>query len=93
MRSGGASAAAGAGVSSAHVGAGEADRNPLPPGDLELDCGPMARRTPAIDAAAPDPLARLEIGVLVKPFDEAAGIGRDSRVPFGVAPEQSKEHG
>jgi hypothetical protein len=79
-------------ILAAHVGAGEADRNPLPPSDLELDRGPMARRTPAIDAAAPDPFARLKIGVLVKAFDETAGVGRDCRFPFGAAPEQSKEH-
>jgi hypothetical protein len=57
------------------IGTSEADRNPLPPGDFELDRGPMARRAPAIDAAAPDPFARLEIGVFVKAFDEAAGAG------------------
>ena len=77
----------------AHVGASKADRNPLAPSDLELDRGPMARRIPAIDTAAPDPFARLEIGVLVKAFDEAAGVGRDCRFPFGAAPEQSKAHG
>jgi hypothetical protein len=65
----------------------------LAPSDLELDRTPMARRMPAIDAAAPDPIARLEIGVFVKAFDEAAGVGRDCRFPFGAAPEQSKEHG
>lgn len=75
------------------VGAGEADRNPLAPGYLELDRNPMARRTPAIDAAAPHPFARLEIGVFVKAFDKAAGVGRDCRFPFGAAPEQSKDHG
>jgi hypothetical protein len=74
------------------IGAGEPDRNPLASSGLELDRGPMARRTPAIDAAAPDPFASLEIGVLVKAFDEAAGVGRDCRFPFGAAPEQSKEH-
>jgi hypothetical protein len=75
-----------------HVGAGEAYRDPLQSGDLELHRGPMARRARAIDAAAPDPFARLEIGVFVKAFDEAAGVGRDCRFPFGAAPEQSKEH-
>jgi hypothetical protein len=79
-------------ILAAHVGPSEADRNPLPPSDLELDRGPMARRAPAIDAAAPDPFARLEIGVFVKAFDQAAGVGRDCRFPFGAAPEQSKEH-
>jgi hypothetical protein len=53
----------------------------------------MAARTPAIDAAAPDPFARLEIGVFVKVLNEAAGVGRDCRFPFGAAPEQSNEHG
>jgi hypothetical protein len=80
-------------ILAARVGASEANRNPLPPSDLELDRGPMARRAPAVDAAAPDPFARLEIGVFVKAFDEAAGVGRDCRFPFGAAPEQSKDHG
>jgi hypothetical protein len=53
----------------------------------------MARRTPAIDAAAPDPFTRLEISGLVEAFYEAAGVGRDCRFPFGAAPEQSKDHG
>jgi hypothetical protein len=79
-------------ILAAQVGAGEADRNPLAPSDLELDRTPIARRTPAIDAAAPDPFARLEIGVLVKAFDEAAGVGHYCRFPFGAAPEQSKDH-
>jgi hypothetical protein len=35
---------------------------------------------------APDPFARFEIGVFVKAFDEAAGVGRDCRFPFGAAP-------
>jgi hypothetical protein len=60
--------AARTGILSAQVGAGEADRNPLAPSDLELDSAPMAARTPAIDAAAPGPFARLEIGVFVKSF-------------------------
>lgn len=78
---------------SAHVGASEADRNPLPPSDLELDGSPIARRARAINTTAPNPFARLEIGGIVEAFHEAAGVGRDCRFPFGAAPEQSKEHG
>jgi hypothetical protein len=79
-------------ILSAHVGASEADRNPLAPSDLELDRGPMPRRTSTIDAAAPDSFARLVIGVIIETFDEAAGVGRDCRFPFGAAPEQSNDH-
>src|SRR5205807_2617543 len=79
-------------ILSGQIGTGEADRNPLPPCDLKLDRGPIARRAPAIDAAAPHPLTHLEICMLMKAFREAAGIGRDCRFPFGAAPEQSKEH-
>src|SRR5476649_56602 len=56
-----------------HIGANKADRDPLPPGDLELDGGPIARLARAIEAAAADPFARLEIGAVVEAFDEAAG--------------------
>jgi hypothetical protein len=31
--------------------------------------------------------------VIIETFDEAAGVGRDCRIPFGAALEQSKEHG
>jgi hypothetical protein len=53
----------------------------LPPGDLELDGGPVPGRARAIDAAAPDPFARFEIGVIVEALDKAAGVGRDCRFP------------
>lgn len=79
-------------ILSAHVGAGEADRDPLPPRDLELDRGPIARRASAIDAAATNSFARLVIGVIIETFDETASVGRDCRFPFGAAPERSKEH-
>jgi len=75
------------------VSTGEADRDPLPPGNFELDGGPIASWARAIEAAAPDPFARLEIGVVIEAFDEAAGVARDCRFPFGAAPDQSKEHG
>jgi hypothetical protein len=49
----------------------------------------MARWACAIDAAAPNSFARLEILGLVEVFYEAAGVGRDCRFPFGAAPKQS----
>jgi hypothetical protein len=65
----------------------------LPPSDLELDGGPIARLARAIEAAAADPFTRLEIGAVVEVLDEAAGIGRECRFPFDTALDQSKEHG
>ncbi len=71
----------------------KADRDPLPPGDLEFDGRPITCMSRAIETAPPDPVTRLEIGAVVEVLDEAAGIGRNCRFPFGATPDQSKEHG
>ncbi|ACK51851.1 hypothetical protein Msil_2935 [Methylocella silvestris BL2] len=59
----------------AKIGSGEADGDILPPGDLALDAGPIARRPFAVDATAPGSVARFEIGAVVKAGDHTLGLG------------------
>lgn len=75
-----------------HVCPGEADGDSLLPRYLELDSSPIAPWPEALDAAATDSFARLEIGVLFETFNQAARVGHDRGFPFGALPDQSKEH-